>query len=113
MFQREVAEILGIDVQSVRNWEKHRSNPKVYLMPRIAEFLGYLPYEPARSFPEMLRTYRQAAGLSRKRLAQVARIDESTLAKWERGESRPTELTLQRLRHFFWGIGMGMPGWRR
>ena len=70
--------------------------------------MGYAPYEPARSFPEILRTYRRADGLSQERLAKLARIDASTLAKWERGDARPMAATRRRLRRFFEGRGMAV-----
>ena len=110
LHQRDVGQRLGIDVQSVRNWEGHRSNPKTYLIPRIYDFLGYAPLEPTGSLAEMLRTYRRAAGLSKKRLAKLARIDETTLGLWERGEARrPMPATVRRLRRFFKRLGMPMP----
>ncbi|MFN0316761.1 MAG: helix-turn-helix domain-containing protein [Burkholderiales bacterium] len=109
LLQRELAEQLGINVQSLRNWEQHRSNPKVYLIPRIVDFLGYAPLETPRTFAETLRTYRRGAGLSQERLAKLARIDESTIAKWERGDTRPMASTLRRLRRFFARRGVPMP----
>lgn len=77
---------------------------------RIFDFLGYAPLEPARSFPEILRIYRRAAGLSKKRLARLAHIDETTLGRWERNETRrPMPATVRRLRRFFKQLGMPMP----
>lgn len=109
LLQREVAQELGVDIQSIRNWEQHRSNPKLYLLPPLAAFLGYLPWEAACTFPEVLRTYRRAAGLSQDRLAMLAGIDESTVAKWERGDSRPLRRTLHRVERFFRRLGMPLP----
>jgi transcriptional regulator with XRE-family HTH domain len=110
MLQRDVAQKLSIDVQSVRNWEQHRSNPKTYLIPRIFDFLGYAPLEPTGSLAEILRTYRRAAGLSKKRLARLAHIDETTLGRWERNETRrPMPASVRRLRRFFRRLGMLMP----
>jgi len=112
LLQKDVAHELGIDVQSVRNWEQHRSNPKTYLIPRIFDFLGYAPLEPSGTLALVLRTYRRAAGLSQERLAKLTRIDESTLSKWERGDARPMPGTLKRLRLFFEKIGLPMPPFR-
>jgi transcriptional regulator with XRE-family HTH domain len=64
----------------------------------------------ATTLAEMLRTYRRAAGLSRKRLARLAHIDEDTLGRWERNETRrPLPATLRRLRRFFKPLGMPTP----
>ncbi|MFI5364073.1 MAG: helix-turn-helix domain-containing protein [Candidatus Binatia bacterium] len=109
LLQREVAQQVGVDVNSVCHWETGHSRPKVYLMPRIIDFLGYVPGGPAASFSEALRTTRRLAGLSQARLARRARIDESSIAKWERGETIPFAATAERLRRFFKRIGQPLP----
>lgn len=92
-------------MDSVCHWETGHSQPKVYLMPRIIDFLGYVLDEPAASFPEALRSARRQAGLSQARLAKRARIDESSIAKWERGETIPFPATAKRLQRFFKKMG--------
>ena len=41
--QAAVAKRLGADEASVWNWEKNRSSPALRFVPRIIEFLDYLP----------------------------------------------------------------------
>ncbi len=43
--QKAVANICGVDECTVTNWEKNHSQPRLYLLPKIIEFLGYTPYE--------------------------------------------------------------------
>jgi len=86
---------------TIVRWERNQVQPNVSYIPRIIDFLGYALLETVRSFPEILRAYRRAAGLSQERLAKQARIDESTIAKWERGETRPMAATLRRVMQFF------------
>ena len=43
---------------------------------------------------------RQQRGLSRKRLVKVLGFDENTLARWERGETRPYGRRLSILEQF-------------
>ncbi|MBI2401928.1 MAG: helix-turn-helix transcriptional regulator [Gemmatimonadetes bacterium] len=43
LLQREVAGILGVTVDTVRNWEVGRNRPSQRQWPRIIEFLGYVP----------------------------------------------------------------------
>jgi transcriptional regulator with XRE-family HTH domain len=109
LLQREVARILGVDVDSVGHWETGRSQPKVPTLPRIIDFLGYLPNEPVTTFAGTLRTARRSAGLSQENLAHWAGIDESTIAKWERGETLPVAATVERLRRYFDEIGRPLP----
>ena len=105
LLQREVAKVLGVDVDSVCQWEMGHRQPKVALFPGIIDFLGYVPGKPAASFPEALRIARQLAGLSQEQLAKRAGIDESSVAKWERGETIPFAATVRRLSRFFEKIG--------
>ena len=45
MLQKEVAEKLGTTPCTIRNWEKNRSNPSLGFIPKIIQFLGYMPYD--------------------------------------------------------------------
>ena len=44
LLQRDVARRLGVDTASVTNWEKNHNVPMPQLIPRIIEFLGYVPF---------------------------------------------------------------------
>jgi len=109
LLQREVADRLGVSAASVWQWERNRTEPQVRYLPAIYDFLGYVPLAPSLSLPEALRAHRRAAGLTQEGLSSLARIDESTLAKWERGEALPSRATLTRLVQFFSKIGQPLP----
>ena len=49
LLQKEVARLLGVDTDSVTNWEKNRYVPRRHLIPRIVEFLGYVPLSRHRA----------------------------------------------------------------
>jgi transcriptional regulator with XRE-family HTH domain len=109
LLQREVAKRIGVSSATAWQWEKNRTEPETRYVPAIVEFLGYLPPVPCGSFPEALRTARRVAGLSQEQLANLARLDESTIAKWERGDTLPLRSTTERLQRFFETIGQPMP----
>src|SRR5205807_7499294 len=88
LFQKQVAEQIGVDKTTVYNWECHKSSPQVHDMPGIIRFLGYNPLPPPNSFRERLVWIRQALGLSQKVMAERLGIDTTTLGRIERGESR-------------------------
>ena len=100
-------------MDSIGHWEIGYSQPRAYLIPRIIDFLGYAPWMAPATFGEWLVMARRANGFSRKRLAKRARIDESTLAKWERGHTLPLPASVERLRRFFKTIGQPMPEFKR
>lgn len=70
LLQRDAAAQLGADEGSVYNWEVNRTVPALRFIPRIVEFLGYLPFPLNGWLPERLKASRQAFGLSQKRGAQ-------------------------------------------
>jgi transcriptional regulator with XRE-family HTH domain len=101
LLQREVAKRIGVDKSTIQYWETNRVAPAIRHMPRLIRFLGYAPYTPARSFSEKLTRARWYLGLSRKKMARILKIDESTLAGWETGRHRPTRRPLKTIYSFF------------
>jgi transcriptional regulator with XRE-family HTH domain len=97
-----------VDTITINNWERNRCQPKLYLIPKIVEFLGYspLPTEAKHTSGGGVRAYRLMHGLSQKKLAKILKIDPTTVARWENGKSRPRE----RLRKRF-GAAVGLFCW--
>jgi transcriptional regulator with XRE-family HTH domain len=100
MFQREVAEEIGVDTTSIFNWEGNRSSPEVRYMPAIIDFLGYDPRPQANTLAEKLIRQRTSLGLSQKEFAKCLGFDASTLAKWEQGKREPQGTFLVRVKGF-------------
>lgn len=89
--QSDVAAQIGVGTQTVNSWENNHFNPDVHCVPKIVAFLGYDPFgTPPERFPGQLKAARIALGLTRKQLAVRLRVRGVTIAKWERGEARPT-----------------------
>ena len=59
--QKDVAKLLGVDTQTVYNWEKNRSSPSLYQIPKVIEFLGYDPYTTKETLGGRIK--RATAGL--------------------------------------------------
>ena len=90
MFQKDVANLIGVDTNSVTNWEKNRSNPRLYLLPKVFAFLGYDPFRAhVTSLGGMIRQYRVQKGLSLRKFAKELGVDPATIARWEEGKSQP------------------------
>ena len=88
--QKDVAEIIGCDTDTITNWEKGRRSPAISYMPKIVEFLGYNPLSEGATLAERLVNYRKARGLRQKDFARQLRIDPSTLASYEQ-ENQPLD----------------------
>jgi transcriptional regulator with XRE-family HTH domain len=87
--QRDLAVAHGISLAAIHNWERGHAEPEPRLLPRIVDFLGFCPIDPAEPLGSRLLRAREAQGLSRKRLAQLVRVDEATLWRWEEGKRIP------------------------
>jgi transcriptional regulator with XRE-family HTH domain len=98
MLQKEVAKTLGVDKDSVYYWETNRYEPSLRSIPKIVQFLGYVPYDTSSmALGERIVTLRRCLGLSREDLAERLGVDESTLRDWERGKRRPLKRNMEKL----------------
>ena len=90
MHQKDVAHIVNVTTSTVTNWEKNRTSPRLYLLPKVFRFFGYDPVPPiATTTGEKIREYRRNNGLSIKKLAKELGVDPTTLARWEKGDNEP------------------------
>jgi site-specific DNA recombinase len=96
LLQRQVAAQFGINVASIYNWENNRGEPELRYIPAILTFLGYNPFPAPTSTGDRLISARTAAGISQREAARQIGVDQSTLARWERGEREPAGIFADR-----------------
>jgi len=85
LYQRQAAEILGVDPATVLNWEKGRIEPPTAAYRVILPFLGYDPRRPPSTLGERLRARRGTLGLSIREAAAAVDADPTAFGNWERG----------------------------
>jgi len=97
LFQRQVAEQLGVDEASVHNWEAGKREPELRFLPAIYSWLGYCPVNLTPStLGARVRRQREANGLSRLALAACVGLDSTTLWRIETDRNRaPTARVLR------------------
>jgi transcriptional regulator with XRE-family HTH domain len=95
--QKQLGRQLGVDPETIHNWELGRTAPALCWMPRIISFLGYDPRPQPKIVGKALKRHRMGEGMSQRDLADVLEVDPSTLAKWEREERVPTGTCLERV----------------
>lgn len=98
--QEQTAQILGVTETCITNWELNRNRPEVRYMPKIIAFIGYCPYNTVGDLIDRVETVRQAFGFTRKQLAKILQVDESSLAGWVRREHKPEKRSQEILRSF-------------
>jgi DNA-binding XRE family transcriptional regulator len=98
LFQAQVAKIIGVDESTVVNWEKEHTNPMLWTIPKIIEFLGYKPNLMQNlTLGQKITAYRYTRGINQEELAHKLGIDPTTLGRWERDERQPKEKFKHRL----------------
>ncbi|GAF89587.1 unnamed protein product [marine sediment metagenome] len=96
-----MAESLGVHETTIYNWETHRRSPSLRFLPRIVEFLGYVPCDSrSGTLGKRIVASRRLLGLTQKELARRLGVDPSTLGRWERDEARPSKELSARLDGF-------------
>jgi transcriptional regulator with XRE-family HTH domain len=88
--QYELAEQLGVHVESLKNWERGVGSPSIRQLPRIISFLGYDPEPEPATVGGKIAFSRRRLGLTQENLAKTLGIDPVTVYRWERGLSAPT-----------------------
>ena len=81
LFQKDVAELIQTDTDTVTNWEKNRCQPGFIYYPAIMDFLGYCPWEPIQAWGERLHRYRIHKGLALEQFAGQLGVDPGTLVR--------------------------------
>ena len=84
LFQKQVAEQIGVDETTVNHWERNATSPQIHVLPQVIKFLGYNPAPIPQSDSERLVTARKAKGLTQKEMAKRLSVDPATLARWEK-----------------------------
>jgi len=89
LVQKDVALLLNVSTESVIHWELGQHQPDYPVLPRIMDFLGYCPYDPAPNWGTRLLAIRQKRfGWSQEKMAREIGIDPSTLSRIEQSKTR-------------------------
>jgi transcriptional regulator with XRE-family HTH domain len=100
LLQKEVADMLGVEVNTVVGWEIGRAQPKVSYLPRIVSFIRYDPFPRGESLAEQLRVERQRQGLTQYQLAEQLGIYKHTITLVETGKEVTNRRALEVVRRF-------------
>ena len=99
LYQRKVAERIGISESTVWYWERG-IEPELRYIPKIIEFLGFSPFNCPNDLLGRLRHYKLVNGLSYIRLGKLMTRDPEQLTDWLTGRKRPCEKNRQAIEKF-------------
>jgi transcriptional regulator with XRE-family HTH domain len=88
---------LDISLETYRSWENDKSLPSISRMPSIIRFVGFCPYDASLAFRDKVILWRSLNGVSQRYFASMIEVDQSSLARWERGTGGPYKILLSRL----------------
>ena len=98
LWQKDVAELIGVTEDSITYWEVNRHEPRVEYYPKIIEFLGYFPFEiDTSTLGGKIKRYRYMKGVTQEELAKELGVDESTVNHYERNNKKPLRKTMAKL----------------
>lgn len=97
--QPEVAKLLGVQANTITNWELKHNEPYIHQWPMILEFLGYYPDQDDGTLAFRVRKFRREQGLRQKVLAERIGVDEKTLWRIEerQGKRLPFQKTIKKI----------------
>ena len=93
---------MNVDEMTVVGWELKHCKPHPMHIPKIIDFLEYVPEKlfPATTIGQKIRRYRLLHGISTKNLARQLHVDESTLWRLENGKGKFFRATMKKLAPF-------------
>lgn len=123
LWQREVAERVGVSPETYLSWEKHARDPEIWHWPKIIDFLGYDPHpNPVTDgVSDEIECARRRLGWSMSQAGKFLGVDPGTLTRWRSGVSVPDflgdrldrflELRLQGCSEARQEVPVGSEGW--
>ena len=86
---------------NIHNWEQHRRRPHISSMPKIIEFLGYVPWKiSCNTLGQRIATYRRLFGLTQRQFASKIGTDRWAVDSWENDCYKPEKEQLEKLTEF-------------
>ena len=98
LFQKEVARAIDVNECTVTQWELNRTIPQLRFIPRIVEFLKYVPLMGGgQTVGERIVKDRRMRGLSQRAFAEQLGVDPTTLSRIERGIGVISKATIRKI----------------
>ncbi len=102
LHQKDIAAEMGVHPLTISNWEKGATGPELQFMPSIIRFLDYNPFPTPLDEPltARLKEHRLQHGLSQKDVAELIKVDPSSIGKWELGKTNPSKVSIKKILRF-------------
>jgi DNA-binding XRE family transcriptional regulator len=108
LLQKNVTDMIRVSECTINNWEKGRSEPETKHMPRIIDFLGYVPFECPGDILGRLAYFKRVRGLTFPMLGVVMGRDHEKLWDWLSCQKRPCRRNLESINQFLAKHGLNV-----
>lgn len=95
--QTELAQMIGVEQMTLSYWERDKFEPKTGYLPKIVQFLGYVPGPNAESLGGKLQQARLLKGLESAELAAQLKVSTKAILRWESNINKPRPAQLAKL----------------
>ena len=92
--------MIGVSECTVYNWENRGIEPGIKHMPKIIEFLGYVPFDCLRDVLGRLSYFKKIKGLSFFKLGKLMGRDPDQLSIWLSHYQKPNLRNLDDINSF-------------
>ena len=89
--QKGGSHAIGVTEDTISSWERGVHEPALEHMPKVTEFLGYVPFETCETLGERIWLYRMSLGLSQVEFAGKLGVTHSTIRAWEKDRVKNVE----------------------
>ena len=90
-----------MSIETISYWERGVHEPALEYMPKVIEFLGYVPFEMCKTLGERIRLYRMSLGLTAVEFAKKIGVTHSTITRWENDRIKNVD---KKIRPFLEGL---------
>ena len=103
LLQKDVAQAIGVTVDTILNWELNYTEPSVAYYPKVMDYLGYCPIPndaDVTSLGALVHRHRIHRGLTLRKAAVQMGVDPGALSEWEHGARTPLAKSAIKLTRF-------------
>ena len=90
---------VSITESSIWNWE-HGTDPELHYIPKLIEFLGYIPFDCPDDTVGRLAWYKRAMGMNLDNLGEAMGRDPEQLSDWLSGRHYPFRKNREKIERF-------------
>lgn len=99
--QKQAAQMIGTNEWSIIDWEARQQGVSLQAMPKVINFLGYIPYDLTKmSLGEQISTCRKINGLTQEKLARKLNAYVEAIVDWEKNRRLPKSSHLKAVQAF-------------